>query len=262
MADDGYNNVPKAMLQPRRPGENIKVAQVVLKRRDMNLKAAAERAAKISQVRKNKKAWEKGGAQIIRAETLVRNSLARKLDKKRLRKVTKQPKKQVHALPPMVMASRNGRLGGCPDAKKFMREMGLAKRHTSVFLAANPDMIKDLWKCKPYVFWGRPSFKNVFNMIHKKALFRKPDEPKEKILLSDNNLIEDNLGDLGILCTEDLAYSIHKCDKNFPKVVERLWPMQLGDVQQAKGMVRETSFREGPQTNKDFNKLISSMMGE
>mmetsp|Transcript_123257 Transcript_123257/g.383600 ORF Transcript_123257/g.383600 Transcript_123257/m.383600 type:complete len:262 (-) Transcript_123257:101-886(-) len=260
MADDGYNNVPKAVLKPRHPGENIKVAQVVLKRRDMNLKAAAERAAKISQVRKNKKNWERGN-EIVRAETLVINQRQKRLDLKRFRKISKQPKRTNQSLPPMIMASRNGRMGGCAESKKVMRSLGLRKRHAWVFLACNKELIKDLWKCKPYVFWGRPTFKSVFNMIHKKAMFKKPDEPDERVLLSDNNMIEEHLGDLGIICTEDLAHSLHKCDKNFPRVVERLWPVYLGDVQQSKGMVRETTFREGPQSNKEMNDLITTLMG-
>jgi len=38
----------RAVLQPRNPGESLKVAETVLKRRERNLKAASEKAAAIA----------------------------------------------------------------------------------------------------------------------------------------------------------------------------------------------------------------------
>ena len=45
----------KTVLKPRNPGEQTKVNEVVLKRRDMNLKHKAEQSKKIAEEKKKKR---------------------------------------------------------------------------------------------------------------------------------------------------------------------------------------------------------------
>merc|ERR1712226_261184 len=77
-------NPHKAILQPRRPGEGLKVAETVLKRRDNNLKANAERAAQVARIRKNQREYKKGKLKIVRAERLIKQNRLKRLDRERL----------------------------------------------------------------------------------------------------------------------------------------------------------------------------------
>merc|ERR1719446_1877807 len=144
----------RAVMRPRHPGESIKVAETVLKRRERNLKAAADRAAQIARARQQKKQFQKGGKlKIIRAERLVKDCRNRQRDRRRLKNVGKKPlpKQQKGRV---LAAVRNGRLGGSKEAKATLRGLGLDKRHTMVFLPNTKETATKLRLAQPYAFWG------------------------------------------------------------------------------------------------------------
>mmetsp|Transcript_16618 Transcript_16618/g.42941 ORF Transcript_16618/g.42941 Transcript_16618/m.42941 type:complete len:263 (-) Transcript_16618:131-919(-) len=259
--DEGENTA-KAILRPRRAGENIKVAETVLKRRDRNLKAAGQRAAAVAKVRKDQREYKKGKLKIIRAEKLIKNCLIRIQDRKR-QKTSKKKRpnpKLVHAARSLAVI-RNGRMGGSKEVKVALRQMGLGLRNTLVFAPNDADTARNLELVKPFAFWGKCSFKVVFNLVHKKAMFKDPEAPKEKVMLCDNVLIEKHLGDLGVLCTEDLAHALHTNGKTFTAVRERLWPIPLGDAKKSNGMVHDKKFTFGDlQSAMDLK--VAKLIGE
>lgn len=158
--NDVGGNLGKVVLRPRRPGENIKVAETVLKRRDRNLKAAAQRAEQVARIRKSQKEYKKGKLNIIRAEKLVKNSRTRIMDAHRLKTQEKKKKpklQQGH----VVSIGRNGRLGGTREVKKALRELGLAKRHTMVFQLNNEDTSKKTGDCQALCLLGRSQFQGA-----------------------------------------------------------------------------------------------------
>jgi len=259
----GYGEENKAVLRPRRPGESIKVAETVLKRRDRNLKAAAERAKQIANIRRNQKDWKKGGSlKIITAGKLVKDSLIRANDRRRLKNNHKKKKPKPYNGKVLAVV-RNGRMGGSGEVKKTLREVGLTRRHSMVFRPNTEEILRDLHTCKPFLFWGAPNFKAVLNIVHKRALFRNPEAEHGKTVLSDNVLIEKHLGDLGILCTEDLAHVIHGGFKSkyFKEVTDRLWPVPLGDARKSSGMVHDKKFTMGD-LQRDINDKLAKLIGE
>jgi len=106
-----------------------------------------------------------------------------------------------------------------------------------------------------------PSFKAIFNIVHKKAAFRDKEAQGGLTVLSDNVLIEKHLGDLGVLCTEDLAHVIHTGGKTFPEVTARLAPVVLGNAKKASGMVHEQYFKWGD-LKRGIDEQVSKMMGD
>jgi len=252
----------KAILRPRRPGESLKVAETVLKRRDRNLQAAAERAKQIAQARKSQKqSKHKGKLNIIRAERLVKDCRNRQIDRRRLKNAGKKPlpKQQKGRI---LAAVRNGRLGGSKEAKVTLRSLGLHRRHTMVFLPNNKDTATKLRSAQPYAFWGVPTFKMICSLIHKRAHFRDPTKPNEHTPLSDNVLIEQHLGDLGMVCTEDLAHVIHTCSGKFDKVNERLWPFILGDAKKSSGKLVNDKYYTTGNVAADVNTKMAQLLGE
>jgi 60S ribosomal protein uL30 len=261
---DAMEESGKAVLRPRRPGETIKVAETVLKRRDRNLKAAADRAAQVAKIRRNQKEYKKGKLRIVRAERLVRDCATRQHDRRRLLNQKKKAKLRPPRKPQpgkVIAVCRNGRMGGSKEVKMTLKEMGLNGRHTMVWVDGSAETLTKLDSIKPFIFWGKPTFKTVHKVLHKKALFRDPDGEKGKTLLSDNVLIEKHLGDLNVLCTEDLVDTIYTCSQNFSKVTERLWPVPLGDVKRASGLVKEKKFTFG-NLQHAINLKLSKLMGE
>lgn len=253
-------NPYKAVIKPRRPGENIKVAETVLKRRDRNLKANAEKARQVQQIRRKQKDYKRGKLQIVRAEKLVKQARLKKIDRERVmhQKVKKKPRKGGGKV---VVAVRNGRGGGSREVKETLKELGLTERHTLIWLPNTDETAAKLSVIRPFAFWGHPNYKAVSQIMQKKAIFKDPAHPTTRTALSDNALVEKHLGDLGLLCTEDLAHAIHTGATGFNKVTERLWPVPLGDAKKANGMVHDKDFTSG-----DLKAFISDkltqMMGE
>ena len=60
----------------------------------------------------------------------------------------------------------------------------------------------------------------------KKRGFAKSKENK-KIPLTDNNLVEEALGHLSIICVEDMIESLWKPEESSDEVRKALWPFQL-----------------------------------
>lgn len=241
-------NTAKAILRPRNPGESIKVAETVLKRRDRNLKAAAERAKQNAKVRKQRNEHRKGKLNIVRAEILVKNQHKKQMDRNRIKHSKKKfPKgpKRVGGGCKTIIACRNGRSGGCIETKATLKKLGLGDKNTMIFLPNTPDVAAKLLTCKPFCYWGKISYKSLMNIVHKKAMFRSPESPGEKVLLSDNTLIEKHLGDVGVLCTEDLAHTLWTNDQNFEAVTKRLWPIRIGEIRKTSGLIKETGFTQG-----------------
>lgn len=265
MADTEPPEAGKAVLRPRNPGETIKVAETVLRRRDRNLKAAAARAAGVAKIRRKQQDYKKGKLRIIRAERLTKDCLIRESDRRRLtntkKKANLKPEKKKPPQDKIIAVVRNGRLGGSKEVKVTLRKLGLSRRHTLVFLPCTRENQSELENIKPFAFWGQPTFKTIHKVLHKNAHFRDPDAEKGMTMLSDNVLIEKHLGDLGVLCTEDLVDTIFTCSKNFSSVVERLWPVQLGDAKKTSGLVHEKKFTFG-NLQHAVNLKLSKLMGE
>lgn len=100
----------------------------------------------------------------------------------------------------------------------------------------------------------------MFNLIHKKARFRNPEDVSVNTMLNGNTVIEEHLGKYGILCTEDLAHMIYTRGPHFDEVVERLWPMYIGDQKKATGMVHEERYVYGLQDG--MEKMVTRLTGE
>lgn len=252
----------KAKLQPRRPGENLKVAQTVLKRRDRNLQAAAKRAEQIAKAKaKAKQTKYKGGFKVIKMETLLKQSLDKIKEEKRLKRLPNKKKPKPKKKEQVIALCRNGKKGVPKKVKSVLRDFGLRARHSMTFILNNEESARKLQEVKPFTFWGVPSFKNVYNLVHKKAVFVDKEAAVKKVVLSDNMLIEKHLGDLGVICTEDLAHVIHTGGKGFDEVMRRLAPVNMGDSKKVEGLVEKKHHDCGDLRGR-INKVLEALMGE
>jgi large subunit ribosomal protein L7e len=77
---------------------------------------------------------------------------------------------------------------------------------------------------EPYITYGVPTQKTVSDLIYKRGHGR---VNKQRIPLSNNSIIEKNLGKYGIICIEDLIHEIYTVGPHFKEANNFLWPFKL-----------------------------------
>ncbi|XP_061346133.1 large ribosomal subunit protein uL30y-like, partial [Gastrolobium bilobum] len=103
-----------------------------------------------------------------------------------------------------------------------------------------------------------PNLKSIKELIYKKG-YAKID--KRKVPLTDNNIIEQELGKFGIVCTEDMVHQIDNVGPHFKEVVKFMWPFELNKP--ADGLKgSKTLYKDGGDTGSRedlINELINRM---
>jgi len=80
-------------------------------------------------------------------------------------------------------------------------------------------------KCiQPYITYGYPSLKTVKELIYKRG-FGKVN--KQRIPLSENEIVSSAIGKYGIHGVEDIIHEIYTAGPNFKHVSNFLWPFKL-----------------------------------
>jgi len=72
--------------------------------------------------------------------------------------------------------------------------------------------------------YGYPNLKSVKELIYKRG-YGKVD--KQRIPLTNNDIIEKALGDKNIICIEDLIHEIFTVGPAFKEAANFLWPFKL-----------------------------------
>lgn len=147
-----------------------------------------------------------------------------------------------------------------PKLKKVLTRLRLLKMNSGVFVVCNDDTVKDLKKIEPYVTYGVPTLKTIRDLIMKRGatMVKGVRTP-----LSDNAMIEEALGDQGIICLEDIVHEIVEHGELFDTVSKFLTPFELNDP--VKGWrqkkLKEIVDRANEEENNDddINKLVEAM---
>ncbi|KAF4099713.1 60S ribosomal protein L7-like 1 [Onychostoma macrolepis] len=212
MAESGTEKViklvPENLLKKRKAYQAIKATQAKL-------------------VLQQKRKVQKGiPLKFKRLEDFLKNSKRRNRDETRLARLKHRP------LPPMppaknslVFAVRIKEVKGVsPKVMKAIQMLRLRKIFSGAFVKVSKASIKMLKTVEPYVAWGYPNLKSVRELILKRGLAR---IDKRRIPLTDNILIEQHLGQYGIICLEDLIHEIYSVGKKFKVVNNFLCPFRL-----------------------------------
>lgn len=77
---------------------------------------------------------------------------------------------------------------------------------------------------EPFVTYGYPNLKTVRELVYKRGYGK---VNKQRLPLSDNQIIEEHLGQYGIVCIEDLIHEIYTVGPNFKQASNFLWPFKL-----------------------------------
>merc|ERR1712060_511954 len=111
-----------------------------------------------------------------------------------------------------------------PKPRKVLQLLRLKQLHNGVFLKVNKPILQMLKLVQPYVTYGYPSLKTVRELIYKRG-FGKVN--KQRIPISDNEIISANLEKHGLHGMEDLVHEIYTVGPHFKQASNFLWPFKL-----------------------------------
>lgn len=117
-----------------------------------------------------------------------------------------------------------GIVGVAPKPRTILALFRLRQLNNAVFIRCNTATLGALRLVDNYVAYGEPSLETVRALVYKRGY---ACVSGMRIPIVDNELIDDNLGEHGILCAEDLVHELYTCGPNFGEANRFLWPFKL-----------------------------------
>lgn len=196
----------------------------LLKKRKSQEKAREERAIATREKRdKNKKKRE---VIFTRAEKYVKEY--RDAERERIRLSREAKKSESLYVPEEPKLAFVVRIKGInkidPKKRKTLQLLRLLQINNGVFIKLTKATMEMLKIVEPFVAYGYPNQKSVRELIYKRG-YGKVD--KQRVPLTDNEIIEENLGKYGMICMEDLIHEICTVGPNFKAASNFLWPFKL-----------------------------------
>lgn len=115
-----------------------------------------------------------------------------------------------------------------PKTKKILQLLRLRQIHLGVFLRVNKATLEMIKRVEPYVAYGYPSLKATRELIYKRGFGKQKTKGQaQRLPLTDNSVIEGELGQFGINCFEDLVHEIYTVGPKFKEANNFLWPFKL-----------------------------------
>merc|ERR1711988_34360 len=235
------------------------VPESVLKKRKTQEKIGAEKAAAAEVAKKERK--EKRVAAYKSAEKYVKEYRAIAKQRVRMhRQANAAGNHFVDAEAKLIFVVRiRGLADMHPKTKKILQLMRLRQMNMGVFMKVSKAATEMLKRVEPYLSYGYPSLKSVRDLIYKRG-FGKLN--KQRIPLNDNAVVEQGLGEKGIMCMEDLVHEIFTVGPNFREANNFLWPFKLRPAKGGQAKKRKGFCEGGQAGNREdlMNKLIANML--
>ncbi|VVA95861.1 unnamed protein product [Arabis nemorensis] len=241
----------KIMVEEEAKGLDY-IPEVILKKRKNRDELAFIRKKQLELgnfIKKKKKV-----ADIKRPEDFVLEFRAKELDLIRMKQRVKRPK----STPPPVKSNLvfivriQGKNDMCPKTKKILNSLRLRSTFTGVFAKATDGLFEKLLKVQPYVTYGYPNEKSVKDLIYKKGYTIIEGNP---VPLTDNNIIEQALGEHKMFGIEDLVNEVARVGDHFREVMRFLGPMKLNKPEAGVLHGKKQVFSEGGDTGNREDKI-------
>merc|ERR1719381_78794 len=212
-------------MAPAAKQDNLpRVPESLLKRRKA-IASSKAKALKAQSIERKKRAAKK---KVIfkRAEQYVKEYRAKERDEIRLARIAKKAGNfYVPSEPQLAFVIRIRGVNGIhPRPRKVLQLFRLRQINNGVFVRLNKATLNMLKIAEPYVAWGVPYLKTVRELIYKRG-YGKVNH--QRIPLTDNAIIEKELGSKNVICMEDLIHEIFTVGSNFKYASNFLWPFKL-----------------------------------
>jgi len=146
-----------------------------------------------------------------------------------------------------------------PRPRKVLQLLRLRQINNGVFVKLNKATIQMLRIADPYIAWGYPSMKILRQLVYKRGYVK---VNRQRIPLTDNDIVEKALGKHDVICVEDMIHQIYTVGDNFKQVTNFLWPFKLSNPRG--GFVKKANhFVEGGDFGNredQINKLLERMI--
>jgi len=106
-----------------------------------------------------------------------------------------------------------------PKPRKVLQLLRLRQLHNGVFLKVNKPILNMLKLVQPYVTYGYPTLKTVRELVYKRGFGK---VSKNRIPLTDNEIISESLGQYGLFGMEDVIHELYTAGPNFKQVSHSL----------------------------------------
>ena len=206
--------------------DQILVPETLLKKRKSQEKARAERTAILEKKKAANK--EKRGVIFKRAEKYVKEYRDGEREKIRLARVAKkEDSAYIPAEAKLIFVVRIKGINKMPPKpRKILQLLRLLQINNGVFIRVTKATTEMLKVVEPWIAYGYPNLKTIKELIYKRGYGK---VNKQRIALTDNSIIEENLGKYGIVCMEDLVHEIYSVGPNFKQAANFLWPFKLSN---------------------------------
>ncbi|GAM43354.1 hypothetical protein TCE0_047f18094 [Talaromyces pinophilus] len=239
--------------------DQVLVPETLLKKRKSQ---EAARAARREEAEKRKQAnKEKRGVIFKRAESYVKEYRDAEREKIRLARESRRAGTfYVPEEPKLVFVIRiKGINKIAPKPRKILQLLRLLQINNGVFVRLNKATAEMLTIINPYIAYGYPNLKTVRELVYKRGYGKVNGQ---RLPLSDNQIIEENLGKYGIVCVEDLIHEIYTVGPNFKQASNFLWPFKLSNPNGGFHSRKFNHFIEGGDTGNredNINALVRQM---
>lgn len=146
-----------------------------------------------------------------------------------------------------------------PQVKKIFRLFRLRQLNNGVFIRINKATLNMLQRIEPYVTYGYPTRATIAKLIYKRGFVK---VIRSRIPITDNTIIEQNLGKNQINSIEDLIQEISSVGPNFKQANNFLWPFKLNNPRGGWLNKNHPFQKDGDWGNREekINELIKKML--
>ncbi|KAL3069479.1 hypothetical protein niasHS_018204 [Heterodera schachtii] len=113
-----------------------------------------------------------------------------------------------------------------PRPRKVLQLLRLRQINNGVFVKLNKATIQMLRIADPFIAWGYPSQKIIRQLVYKRGYAK---ESGQRIPITDNAIVERNMGKSDVICVEDMIHQIWTVGPHFKQVTNFLWPFKLSN---------------------------------
>jgi large subunit ribosomal protein L7e len=206
--------------------EQILVPETLLKKRKNQEKAVFERSKALKEKRKASRA--KRAVIFKRADQYIREYRAKERSEIRYRRQARAAGN--FYVPGEAKLAFVIRIKGinkiAPKPRKILQLLRLLQINNGTFVKLTAATKQMLLLVSPYIAYGSPSLRTVRELIYKRGHAK---VNKQRIPITDNAIIEKELGKYGIICMEDLIHEIFTVGSNFKQANNFLWPFKLSN---------------------------------
>ncbi|TNJ27443.1 Ribosomal protein L7 [Giardia muris] len=117
-----------------------------------------------------------------------------------------------------------GIVGVAPKPRTILALFRLRQINNAVFIRCNTATLGALRLIDPYVTYGEPSLETVRALVYKRGF---ASVGGMRVPIVDNELIDEHLGEHGLLCAEDVVHELYTCGPHFGEASRFLWPFKL-----------------------------------